>query len=39
KIGARVTVSTRRVVVHLASGYPYQRLFRQSLRRIELAFP
>ncbi len=39
KIGARVTVSTRRVVVHLASGYPYQKLFSQSLRRIQLAFP
>jgi len=39
KIGARVIVTTRRVVVHLASGYPYRRLFEQSLRRIQLAFP
>ena len=39
KIGARVTVSTRRVVVHLSSGYPYQSLFEQSLRRIQMAFP
>ena len=35
KIGARVVVSTRRIVVHLASGYPYQRLFRQSLHRLQ----
>jgi hypothetical protein len=39
KIGARVVVSTRRIVVHLASGYPYQWLFRQSLHRLQTASP
>jgi hypothetical protein len=39
KIGARVVVSTRRVVVHLASGYPYQDHFATSLSRIQEAFP
>jgi hypothetical protein len=39
KIGARVVVSVRRVVVHLASGYPYQELFARSLSRIQEAFP
>jgi hypothetical protein len=29
KVAARVTVSVRRVVLHLASSYPYQDLFRQ----------
>ena len=29
KVAARVTVSVRRVVLHLASSYPYQQLFRQ----------
>lgn len=28
KIGARVKTSVRRIVLHLASGYPYQHLFR-----------
>ena len=39
KIGARVVLSSRRIVVHLASGYPYQQLFRRSLLRIQSAFP
>ena len=39
KIGARVALSTRRIVVHLAPGYPYQQLFRRSLLRIQTAFP
>jgi hypothetical protein len=37
KIGARVTVSVRRVVIHMASGYPYQRLFHTALARIQAA--
>ncbi len=28
KVAARVTVSVRRVLIHLASSYPYQQLFR-----------
>jgi hypothetical protein len=39
KIGGRVVVSTRRVVVHLASGYPYQDLFHRCLLRIQAAYP
>jgi hypothetical protein len=39
KIGARVVVSTRRIVVHLASGYPYQQLFNRAFHRIQAAFP
>ncbi len=39
KIGARVVVSTRRIVVHLASGYPYQQLFVRAFHRIQAAFP
>ena len=39
KIGARVVVSTRRVVIHLASGYPYQDLFHRALLRIQTAYP
>ena len=39
KLGARVVFSTRRIVVHLATGYPYQHLFRRSLLRIQSAFP
>jgi len=34
KVGARVCVSVRRVVLHLASGYPWQRLFRHVLERL-----
>ena len=34
KIGARVRVSVRRVVLHLASGYPLQGLFRRLVRRL-----
>jgi len=39
KIGARVVVSTRRIVVHLASGYPYQDLYQRALYRIQAAVP
>ncbi|MHB1561738.1 MAG: IS1380 family transposase [Isosphaeraceae bacterium] len=31
KVAARVVVSARRVIFHLASSYPYQAVFRQSL--------
>lgn len=34
KIGARVRVSVRRVVLHLASGYPLQDLLRRVLARL-----
>jgi len=34
KIAARVTTSVRRVVFHLASSYPYQPLFRQTVDRL-----
>jgi hypothetical protein len=34
KIGALVKTSVRRVVFHLASGFPLQRLFRQVLARL-----
>lgn len=34
KVAARVLVSTRRVVLHLASGYPYQDLFEGICRRL-----
>lgn len=39
KIGARVIISTRRIVVHLASGYPYKDLFTDALHRIRGAVP
>ena len=35
KIGARVTTSVRRVVIHMATGYPHQRLFNKALTRIQ----
>lgn len=34
KIGARITGSVRRVVLHLASGYPFQALLERVLRRL-----
>jgi hypothetical protein len=37
KIGGRVTVSFRRIVIHMAGGYPYQRLFHTALARIRAA--
>ena len=37
KIGARVTVSVRRVLINMASGYPYHDLFRTALTRIQSA--
>ena len=39
KVGARVTVSVRRLVAHMPTGYPYQRLFRAALSNIQAAFP
>jgi len=35
KIGARVKASVRRVVFHLASGYPLQQLFRRVAARLQ----
>jgi Transposase DDE domain group 1 len=34
KVAARVVVSARRVVFHLASGYPYRAVFREALGRL-----
>lgn len=34
KIGARITQSVRRVVLHMASGYPLQHLFSHVLQRL-----
>jgi len=34
KIGARITYSVRRIVLHLAGGYPYKELFAQILGRL-----
>jgi hypothetical protein len=34
KIGARVVCSVRRIVLHLAGGYPYQALFAEVLGRL-----
>lgn len=39
KIGARVTVSVRRVRVQFAAGYPWQGLFRTAMGQIQGAFP
>jgi len=35
KIGARVVASVRRIVFHLAGGYPLQDLFSQIVRRLQ----
>jgi len=37
KIGARVVCSVRRIVLHLAGGYPYQGLFAEVLSRLRSA--
>ena len=34
KVAARVVVTARRVVFHLASSYPYQDLFRAVFERV-----
>lgn len=35
KIGGRIVRSARRLVIHLASGYPWQRTFETILRRLQ----
>jgi len=37
KIGARIRETSRRVWIHMSSGYPYQVLFTQALSRIRAA--
>ena len=39
KIGARVRETSRRIWLHLASGYPYQRLFLTVLRQLQAHSP
>jgi hypothetical protein len=39
KVGARVKLSVRRLVVHMPTGYPYQNLFCTALSNIQAAFP
>lgn len=39
KIGAQVRVSVRRISIALASGYPYQEVFRIALKNIRKAYP
>jgi len=34
KIGARIVCSVRRIVLHLAGGYPFKKLFAHILRRL-----
>jgi len=38
KIGARVVCSVRRIVLHLAGGYPYKTIFAEVLGRLSNAF-
>ena len=38
KIGARVVCSVRRIVLHLAGGYPYRAIFAEVLCRLGSAF-
>jgi hypothetical protein len=37
KVGARIRETSRRVWIHMASGYPYQALFNLALDRIKAA--
>jgi len=39
KIGARITCSVRRIVLHLAGGYPYKELFACILARLRSRIP
>jgi hypothetical protein len=39
KIGARVRLSVRRIVVSMATGYPYQNTFFQIMKNLKLAYP
>ena len=34
KIGARIVRSVRRIVVHIATGYPYQSILRAAVSRL-----
>ena len=38
KLGARIRCSVRRVVLHFASGYPFQNLFLQIVDRLRRGF-
>jgi len=38
KLGARVVCSVRRIVLHLAGGYPYKTIFAEVLGRLSKAF-
>lgn len=37
KIGARIVQSSRRIWIHMASGYPYKELFAFALQKISMA--
>jgi len=39
KVAARVAVSARRVVFHLASGYPYRQVFQTAHERLTGGLP
>jgi hypothetical protein len=39
KIGARVRISVRRIVVSMASGYPYQNAFLHIMKNLKLSYP
>ncbi len=39
KIGAQIRISVRRVVISLASGYPYERIFAQVYNNLQRAGP
>lgn len=39
KIGAQIRISVRRVLVSLASGYPYERIFAQAYHNLQRAGP
>ena len=39
KIGARITCSVRRIVLHLAGGYPLKELFAHVLARLRSLTP
>ena len=37
QIGARIRETSRRVWIHMASGYPYQRLFASAVETLKAA--
>jgi len=39
KIGARIPFTTRRVVVSMASGYPWQGVFAQAWKALRICAP